>query len=326
MEVQNFLMNYGDYAAYFGMDYTKPLDTQLSEDGSENPVTWQQYFLASALESWKTYQALSIEAEAAEYVMDDEFAGYLEELPQQLVDNAAAMGMADALELVQTNVGVGADVEDYYNYIELYYMGYSYFNDLFEKIQPTDEDVEAYFAEREEDYAASGVTKESGEQMSVRHILVLVEGGTTDENGTTTYSDDEWETCRAEAQAILDEWLAGEATEDSFAALANEKSEDGGSNTNGGLYTGLTADTNFVENFKAWYMDESREVGDYELVQSEYGYHIMYFSGTEDIWFAAAKADLIDEKATALIPDCLEKHPATVDYSAIKLGLVDLEG
>ena len=40
MEVQNFLNNYGAYAAYFGMDYTQPLDTQLEEEG----LTWQQYF------------------------------------------------------------------------------------------------------------------------------------------------------------------------------------------------------------------------------------------------------------------------------------------
>lgn len=37
------------------------------------------------------------------------------------------------------------------------------------------------------------------------------------------------------AQDILDEWKAGDATEDSFAALANEYSQDPGSNTTGGL-------------------------------------------------------------------------------------------
>ena len=32
MEVQNFLTNYGGYAPYFGLDYTKPMDTQISMD------------------------------------------------------------------------------------------------------------------------------------------------------------------------------------------------------------------------------------------------------------------------------------------------------
>ena len=168
------------------------------------------------------------------------------------------------------------------------------------------------------------MTKDGGKYYNVRHILVLVQGGTTDDDGNTTYSDEEWEACRSKAQEILDEWLNGEATEDSFAALANEKSEDTGSNTNGGLYTDLTADTNFVENFKAWYLDASRQPGDYGLVQTEYGYHIMYFSGSEDIWYEAARSDIISEKVSALVPAALEKYPAEVDYSVIKLGFVDL--
>ncbi|MBQ7801494.1 MAG: peptidylprolyl isomerase [Oscillospiraceae bacterium] len=326
MEVMNFLNSYGDYAIYFGMDYTQPLDTQLCEDGSENPTTWQQYFLACALDSWKSYQSLCIEAEETGFVLSEEYATYLEELPAQLETNAASAGMASALELVQANVGAGADVEDYIHYIELYYRGYNYFNELYSAIIPTEAEINAYFAENEASYTESGVTKDGGDQMDVRHILVTVQGGTTDDEGNTTYSDAEWETCRAAAQEILDQWLAGEATEDSFAALANEKSEDSGSNTNGGLYTGLTADTNFVENFKNWYLEAGRKAGDYGLVQTEYGYHIMYFSGSEPIWYATAEADLTDERATAILPECIEKHPATIDYSAIQLGLVDLVG
>ena len=40
MEVQNFLNSYGSYAVYFGLDYTKPLDTQICGI-SENNCTWQ---------------------------------------------------------------------------------------------------------------------------------------------------------------------------------------------------------------------------------------------------------------------------------------------
>ena len=43
MEVQNFLNTYGAYAAYFGMDYTQPLDTQRST--YDENLTWQQFFL-----------------------------------------------------------------------------------------------------------------------------------------------------------------------------------------------------------------------------------------------------------------------------------------
>lgn len=322
MEVWGFLSDYGSYAAYFGMDYTQPLDTQLCEDGSENPMTWQQYFLARALDNWMSYQSLAIEADENDFVMDEEFAEYLAALPEQLETNAASAGLADSLELVQANVGPGADVDDYVKYIEMYYTGYNYFNKLYEQIQPTAEEIEAYFAENEESYTEAGITTEDI-QVDVRHILIQVEGGTTDDEGNTTYSDEEWEACRLEAQAILEEWLAGDATEDTFAALANEKSEDGGSNTNGGLYTGVT-EGYMVDTFNDWCFDESRVVGDYGLVKTTFGYHVMFFSGSESVWYATAEADLIDERAAKLLPDCVERHPATIDYSLIKLGFVNL--
>lgn len=315
MEAIN-LLNSG-YAAYFDVDFTQPLDTQLFEEG----MTWQQYFLSCALDSWRTYQGLMLEAEEAGHVLQEDFAGYLETLHDDLESGAVASGLADAQELVQYNVGAGADLDDYTKYIEMYYTGYSYFNELYSQIDATTEEIEAYFAENEEMYAEYGITKDGGDQMNVRHILIMVEGGTTDDTGVTTYSDEEWAACEAEAQAILDEWLAGEATEDSFAQLAIERSEDGGSSSNGGLYEGLTADTNFVENFKNWYLEEGRQAGDYGLVRTEYGYHVMYFSGTEPIWSATAEADLLNERANSILPDCVERHPATVDYSAIKLGL-----
>lgn len=324
MEVMNFLSNYGSYASYFGLDMTQPLDTQVSEDGSENPPTWQQYFLACALDTWASHQALTTEAKEVGHVMGEDFAGYLASVSDDLEANAVAAGLENGLELVQLNVGMGADVDDYLKFMELYYNGYSYFNELYEQLQFTTEDIEAYFAENEEYYLEMGISKDSGEQMSVRHILVMVQGGTADEAGNVTYTDEEWETCRAAAQEILDLWLEGDATEETFAELAALYSEDGGSSSNGGLYEGLTAETNFVENFKNWYLEEGRKAGDYGLVQTEYGYHVMFFSGTEPVWFATAEADLLNERANAILPDCVARHPFTIDYSAIKLGFVEL--
>ena len=66
--------------------------------------------------------------------------------------------------------------------------------------------------------------------VNVRHILVSFEGGTYDSTtGVTTYTDEEKLAAKEAAEAILNEWKAGAATEDSFAALANERSDDGDS-------------------------------------------------------------------------------------------------
>ena len=116
---------------------------------------------------------------------------------------------------------------------------------------------------------------------NVRHILASFEGGTTDEYGTTTYSDEEKAAAKAAAQEILDAWKSGEATEDSFAALATEKTDDTGSAENGGLYEDIYPGQ-MVSEFEDWCYDEGRKTGDTGLVETTYGYHVMYFVGDSE--------------------------------------------
>ncbi len=117
-----------------------------------------------------------------------------------------------------------------------------------------------------------------------RHILISFEGGTTDEStGTTTYSDEEKAAAKATAEELLAQWKAGEATEEAFAALANEKSADG-DGTTGGLYENIYPGQ-MVTNFNDWCYDEARKSGDTDIVESEYGYHVMYFVGDSDMTY-----------------------------------------
>ena len=113
---------------------------------------------------------------------------------------------------------------------------------------------------------------------NARHILVSFEGGTADENGMTVYSEDEKAAAKAAAEEILNQWKSGEATEDSFAALATEKTTDTGSAANGGLYENIYPNQ-MVEPFEAWCYDAARVPGDTGIVETEYGYHVMYFVG-----------------------------------------------
>ena len=118
--------------------------------------------------------------------------------------------------------------------------------------------------------------------VNVRHILISFEGGTTDETtGTVTYTDAEKLDAKAKAEEILAAFTAGEATEEAFGALANEKSTDTGSNTNGGLYEDVYPGQ-MVTNFNDWCFDAARQPGDTGIVETEYGYHVMYFVGTTD--------------------------------------------
>ncbi len=110
--------------------------------------------------------------------------------------------------------------------------------------------------------------------VNVRHILISVDD-TTDEDAMSE--------ALAEAEEILAEYEAGDQTAESFAALAEEYSDDTGSNTNGGLYENVYQ-SQMVNNFNDWCFDESRQVGDTGIVESDYGYHIMYFEGYGELY------------------------------------------
>ncbi len=317
MEVQNFLNNYGAYAAYFGMDYTQPLDTQLEEEG----LTWQQYFLDTALNSWHQVQSMSLMAKEAGLPMSEENVTYLEGLDAYLEETAANNGIS-VDELMTGNFGPGADAEDYRYFQELYLSGVPYSQQKLTELVPTPEILDAYFAEHEAEYAESGITKDS-KFVDVRHILVQVKGGTTAEDGTTTYSDEEWKTCEEAAQAILDEWLSGDKTEESFAALAAEKTEDPGSQQTGGLYQQVY-EGQMVPEFNDWCFDESRQYGDYGLVRTSYGYHVMFFVKSEPRWTYYAESDWLNEQSAKLLEDVVAKYPMEVTFENIALGVVEM--
>lgn len=314
-----FDSEWGSYAAQLGLNVAGNMDRQLCQVGDIS-MTWQQYFLDYALNTWHTHQAVAQAGKEAGYELEDIYQTELDNVPAQIEEMVSYYGLADSNEWIREYIGPGCTVEDYVNYMETYYRGFGYLEQMEQELSFTEDEVEAYFTEQEALYTQNGITKEAGKYYDVRHILIQV----GDENNNTgTYTEEEWDACKVAAQQILDSWLAGEATEDSFAALAVEKSEDGGSNYNGGLYEYLTVDTNFVPTFKEWYLDESRQVGDTGLVKSDYGYHVMYFSGSEEIWYATAEADLISETISTVLPAAKETYPMTVDYSAVKLGVVD---
>ena len=316
MQVQNFFSNYYYYLSYFGLDYAQPLDTQVCAV-LENGYTWQQYFLEQALMNWHSYQALAHMAEANDLTLDAERQEYLDGLADSLQASAQAQGYETADELVKFNVGVAGDLATYIAYEELFLIGDVYYSQKEAAIELTDAEIEAYFDANAETFAESGITKD-GVYVDVRHILVVPEG----KNPGDTYTDEEWASCQADAQAILDQWLAGDATEDSFAALANEHSVDS-DGTDGGVYEGVY-EGQMVVNFNDWCFDESRQYGDYDIVQTEYGYHIMFFVDRYPMWISYSESALMQEKVAAIVEEARAAYPMEINYSAIALDLVDV--
>lgn len=159
--------------------------------------------------------------------------------------------------------------------------------------------------------------------QNIRHILVKFEGGTTDDNGNTTYSDAEKAAAKEAAEAILADWKAGDANEDSFAALANEKSDDG-NGTTGGLYENVYPGQ-MVTNFNDWLFDAARQVGDTDVIETEYGYHVMYYVGAGEQTYREYQIEnaLVNEALESWYNGVVEAQTLTVaDLDHVPTGMV----
>lgn len=318
--VYEYYSSYGYYLYMMGVDFSQPLDTLVYD--AETNKTWQEFLLEYSLSIWHQYAAIEHLAQANNYEMTEDQLAYMDEMDSYMEQVATENGFASVEELVKAQMGVSATVQGYKDFTNLAYKASCYVESYQDSLNPTDEELDAYFTENAESYAESGITKDS-KLVDVRHILVMPEGGTEDESGTVTYSEEEWEACRVKAQEIYDQWLAGDATEDSFAALAGEKTEDPGSAETGGLYEGVAAG-DMVTEFNDWIFDESRATGDHGLVKTTYGYHIMFYVDAQPQWLSVAKSDYTSEKISDMVSQAIEQYPLEVDYDAIALSAMTL--
>lgn len=324
--VFNFLDQNYYYLSSMGLDLKTPLNEQpcsLAEG-----QTWQQYFLKTALSTWHRYTALQLIAAEENYQINAEMQTFFDNLPESMQSNADQYGYDSIVAWLEGNCGPGVSEEGYIDYVTAYYMGTFYLTDNEELLSVTDEEVDAYFAEHEQELAQSGITKDMGKYYDVRHILIEVTASDLSEDGKAIITEEDWANCLAKAQQIRDEWLEKDGTEEGFADYAAQYSADPGSSENGGLYQDLTAETNFIQGFKDWYLDETRQPGDTGFVKntqsSVQGYHIMYFSGSKEMWNIAVSEKILTDKVTQLIEDGMERYPMEVDYKKITLGSQDI--
>jgi len=322
----NFYSNNYYYLSFYGLDLEKPLDEQYIPAGEdEEPMTWQEYFVEAAMDNWRSYVLLELVAEAEGFQMDPELQEAMDNMPANAQEMATAYGYETVEAWLLGEIGAGVTLEDYTRYNQAYYLGSSYLNHFYEVNEPTAEEIEAYYAENEEVFIQNSVTKDLGLNSSVRHILIQPEPDTTDEEtGDPIASETAWAAAKAEAERIFQEWKNGEATEDSFAALANQYSTDGGSNTTGGLYEDVNTDVNFVTNFKNWAIDEARQSGDAEIVETEFGYHIMYFVSGEPYWMQVVGEQLIADRVQKMLLESEAKYPLEINRENILVGELKL--
>ncbi|MBQ2775122.1 MAG: peptidylprolyl isomerase [Clostridia bacterium] len=147
--------------------------------------------------------------------------------------------------------------------------------------------------------------------VDVRHILLSFLEDPSDTTSTPT--DKQIAAAKTSADEIYKQWQAGEKTEDSFAALAKEKSKDSGSAADGGLITGITSTSSYVESFLNWCFTEGRKPGDHGIIESSYGYHIMYCSKTDFAWKDTIRSTKADEDFTKEMTELKESDKYKIE-------------
>lgn len=163
--------------------------------------------------------------------------------------------------------------------------------------------------------------RETYKLASMRHILFAVEDLKDDNGNVIKDKDGKNQTndaeMKAEAEKILKQWKDGAATQDSFAALVKDNTDDTGSIETEGLYEDFDKNT-MVDEITDWIWAEGRKAGDCEIVKTDYGYHIVYFvEYGEEKW----KSDIVDDLKSKDYSDYLkalrEEYPISFNEKGL---------
>ena len=121
---------------------------------------------------------------------------------------------------------------------------------------------------------------------------------------------------KEQAQGLLDQWKAGDATADSFAALAKENSADETTKENGGLHEDANRDS-LDAALTDWLFAQGRQVGGTTVVESTdssgnvTGYQVLYVESFGEIqWKYQAASSLRSEDYNQWYEDLQAKYPA----------------
>ena len=331
-------------------DFNRPLDVQPCEIDS-TVGSWQQYFLREALSSWHRAQALVqhsadvpltteeafqpnlvntekymtgmpatavLYGYASHYSPNSMHQAYLDNVPQMLTDLAKEKGYGDAGTMAREAFGSTEDALQAFAYS--YNRAYMYFTHLSHYLEPSQEELEAYFAANGASFAAEGNT------VDFRQILLIPEEDpeagqtvTVAENGQVTCSEEAWAACEEKAGEILDYWQKkNRGTEATFGETARKESRDTGMFENGGLYQGIRKGQ-LMKELDDWCFDPARQPGDTAIVRSAYGVHILYFSGSREIARQEAETAYLRMLQEQIVDDAGQMYPVEITYSDIVL-------
>ena len=150
-----------------------------------------------------------------------------------------------------------------------------------------------------------GREQDNDPTANVRHILV---------SAGTDPSEQDYETAKIAAEALLEVWKSGDKSEALFAQMAVDNSADASSASSGGLLN-VSEYSGYVDTFTDWSLDPARKSGDTGIIQNTgsatKGYHVMYFvDWNEPFWSIYASSALLEQAFSYWGSSILENYEA----------------
>ena len=131
------------------------------------------------------------------------------------------------------------------------------------------------------------------------------------ENKQTNYLANEELPGGFDLEDILAEYLAGTQSKEAFDALGEKYTAD----SNVSYEQVCLGD--MVAEFEDWLFDAERKVGDTGVVETTYGYHVMYYAGEDaPTWRVQVKNAIVVERSEALVEEKTTAYGITVDKDA----------
>ena len=313
-----FVAYYGSMASSYGLDTSTGISGLADQDCSySDDGTWKGFFDEQTVDTLLQWTALCTYADENGIVLEQEDEQDIQDKLDDIIVEAEDAGYDSTDSYIESIYGDGATLELYEAYVRQCELAEKAYDAYEATLTYTEEAIAAH-------YAALGYTDEDGNDYpmtSMRHILILAEA---DENGD--YTDEAIQAAHDKAEEIYEEWKAGEASEDSFAELANEYSEDEGSDTNGGLYENIYKNQ-MVTGINDWLFADGRAYGDTTIVDNNGGYvgtHIVFFCGQgEDYSTYLSVSDLQSNDMSDWLSDLTESIEVTEGAAFSSIGDID---
>ena len=312
----------GDYAMdadgfqyYFGHQYATVLDSYGADAfDPAQPLADQAYDDSQSWADFLTDQALTLAEQTQQLCLAAKDAGYTlpagADLNAVTDEQARQAGCADLADYLTGFYGQGATAEGYLAFLTDTRTAAAYSEQLLNAREYTDEEIERFYDERATDYAEIfDLPKSYDCLLDVRIIRFYPDD---------LDSEADWQAAEDRANRVADRFRA-EGTEEAFARLADEASEDFNC-PDGGLYTKLHPGE--LPALDGWLFakDSRRAAGDVELLREDDAWALCYVSAVGDrpYWMIVAENDLRYADYFAAFEALkkqyvFERHPENVD-------------